>query len=84
VAGVKLYVKTWCPWCIDAVDWLRSHGYKFEQIDVLADQADYKHMIAISGQRLTPTLELDNGEVLPDFDVRQLEKFLATHQIQPG
>jgi glutaredoxin len=81
---MKLYVKTWCPWCVDAVDWLKARGYPFEQIDVLASQADYDRMKTISGQRLTPTLELESGEVLPDFDVRQLEKFLATHNIQPG
>ena len=81
---MKLYVKTWCPWCIDAIRWLNDRGYRFEQIDVLARQADYDHMKEISGQRLTPTLELENGEVLPDFDVRQLENFLAARNIQPG
>ncbi|MGH8048541.1 MAG: glutaredoxin family protein [Chthoniobacterales bacterium] len=81
---MKLYVKVWCPWCVDAVDWLKKRGYRFEQIDVLADNAAYDHMKNISGQRLTPTLELDSGEVLPDFDVRQLEKFLGVHNIQPG
>ena len=81
---MKLYVKVWCSWCIDAIAWLKRHGYTFEQIDVLADKAAYDRMIEISGQRLTPTLELDGGEVLPDFDVRQLEKFLERHNIQPG
>lgn len=81
---MKLYVKTWCPWCVDAIDWLTRRSYKFEQIDVLASDAAYKRMITISGQRLTPTLELDNGAVLPDFDVRQLEKFLADHNITPA
>lgn len=81
---MKLYVKVWCPWCIEAVDWLQSRGYRHEQIDVLASQADYDRMIALSGQRRTPTLELESGEVLPDFDVRQLEKFLTDHKIHPG
>jgi len=81
---MKLYVKVWCPWCIDAVDWLDRRGYRFEQLDVLADKSAYDRMIDISGQRRTPTLELDSGEVLPDFDVRQLEKFLERHNIQPG
>jgi glutaredoxin len=80
---MKLYVKTWCPWCIEAVAWLRQRGYTFQEIDVLADRAAYARMIALSGQRLTPTLELDDGAVLPDFDVRQLEKFLAARNIKP-
>ncbi|HEY8899692.1 MAG TPA: glutaredoxin domain-containing protein [Chthoniobacterales bacterium] len=81
---MKLYVKTWCPWCIDAVDWLKIRGYRFDQLDVLADRATYDRMIAISGQSKTPTLELADGAVLPDFDVRQLERFLAAHDIHPG
>ena len=80
---MKLYVKVWCPWCVDAIDWMKRQGYQFEQIDVLADADAYDHMLAISGQRRTPTLELDNGDVLPDFDVRQLEKFLAERNILP-
>lgn len=81
---MKLYVKVWCPWCVDAVKWLEQRSYAFEQIDVLADDAAYQHMFKISGQRKTPTLELPTGEVLPDFDVQQLEKFLQTHNIAPG
>jgi glutaredoxin len=81
---MKLYVKTWCPWCIEAVDWLKIRGYRFDQLDVLADRATYDRMIAISGQSKTPTLELADGAVLPDFDVRQLERFLAAHDIHPG
>ncbi|HVE16169.1 MAG TPA: glutaredoxin domain-containing protein [Chthoniobacterales bacterium] len=81
---MKLYVKTRCPWCVDAVAWLNSRGYTYDLIDVLANRADYDRMIEISGQRLTPTLQLDGGEVLPDFDVRQLEKFLKEHNLQPG
>jgi len=80
---MKLYIKTWCPWCIDAVNWLQSRGYHFEKIDVLADRAAYDRMTQISGQRLTPTLEIASGDVLPDFDTRQLEKFLKAHNIQP-
>jgi glutaredoxin 3 len=78
---MKLYVKTWCGWCIEAVEWLRTRGYPFEQIDVLTDRAAYDHMIRISGQKRTPTLELPSGEVLADFDVRQLEKFFQENSI---
>lgn len=77
--GVKLYIKPWCPWCVDAVAWLEKRNYVFEKIDVLTDAVAYAYMRKISGQSLTPTLELDSGEVLPDFDVGQLEKFLQLH-----
>ncbi|MFY8215289.1 MAG: glutaredoxin family protein [Chthoniobacterales bacterium] len=80
---MKLYVKVWCPWCIEAINWLKAKGYEFHLIDVLADHDAFAQMRKISGQSLTPTLELENGEVLADFDVGQLEKFLRSRSIQP-
>lgn len=80
---MKLYVKTWCPWCVDAVDWMKRHGYVFEEIDVQASREAYQRMREISGQSLTPTLELENGDVLPDFDVGQLERFLRERGLYP-
>jgi glutaredoxin len=78
---MKLYVKVWCPWCLAAIDWLRRAGLPFEQLDVMANPAAYARMREISGQSLTPTLELADGSVLADFDTKQLEKFLHEHNI---
>ncbi len=80
---MKVYVKTWCPWCVEAIAWLDQHGYQYEQIDVLADRAAFDHMRSVSGQSLTPTLETTDGKILADFDTRQLEKFLEAHSIAP-
>lgn len=77
---MKLYIKPWCPWCIEAVRWLEQRGYAFEKIDVLQDAEAFSHMRKISGQSLTPTLEVDE-KVLPDFDVGQLERFLSENKI---
>jgi len=79
---MKLYVKPGCPWCIDAVDWLRDAGYHFQEINVFADRNSFREMMQISGQSMAPTLEID-GNVLPDFDVMQLEEFLKRHKIKP-
>lgn len=80
---VKLYVKVWCPWCIDAERWLDRRGYRYDRIDVLSDAQGYARMKEISGQSLTPTLETADGRVLPDFDTGQLERFLDQHGIVP-
>ena len=49
---LTLYVKPWCPWCIEAVDWLEAKGYQFKEIDVLSDPdglcADAADLEAIS------------------------------------
>ena len=79
---LKLYVKTWCPWCIRAKQVLDSRGYRYEEIDVEANREHYDEMIRLSGQRLTPTLTV-GGKVLPDFGPEELIAFLETHGIQP-
>jgi glutaredoxin len=79
---LKLYVKVWCPWCVMAEDYLKKHGYKYEQIDVERSRAAFDEMIQLSGQRLTPTLVVD-GKVLPDFGPEELDVFLKQHSITP-
>lgn len=74
--NMVLYIKPWCPWCLAAVEWLEKRGMKFRSVDVFSDAVACAHMRAISGQSLTPTLEMGDGAVLADFDVGQLEAFL--------
>ena len=80
---LKLYVKTWCPWCVRAEEWLRSRGYRYRQIDVESDRADYDAMIRLSGQTRTPTLVTSDGKLLADFGPDELAAFMQTHSIQP-
>jgi glutaredoxin len=81
-AALKLYVKSWCPWCISATHYLKKRSYTFETIDVLRDAAAYDEMIRVSGQRYTPTLVV-HDKVLADFGTDELEAFLNEHRIQP-
>ena len=80
---MTLYVKPWCPWCTEAVDWLEAKGYQFREVDVLSDPDAYARMRQISKQSLTPTLETGDGRVLPDFDVAQLESFMLENDLLP-
>lgn len=82
-AALKLYVKTWCPWCVMAREWLDARGYVYELIDVESTRANYDEMIRLSGQRRTPTLVTGEGKVLPDFGPGELEAFLKKHNIAP-
>lgn len=81
-APLRLYVKTWCPWCISARRYLDRGGYRFEELDVERDRAAYAEMIRLSGQSFTPTLEVD-GKVLADFGPDELQRFLEEHRIEP-
>ena len=82
-AAMRVFVKAGCPWCVDAVAYLRGEGYIFKEIDVLQDAALLDEMIALCGQGLAPTLEIQ-GKVLPDFDVSELKVFLSRHGITPA
>lgn len=79
---LQLYVKTWCPWCITAQQYLDARGYRYQTIDVEADATQYKKMQQLSGQRLTPTLVVGDL-LLPDFGPDELARFLANHRITP-
>lgn len=80
-SGWILYVKAGCPWCREAVDYLDEHGYQYQQIDVRRDPTAMARMRELSGQSLTPTLVVDDGLLLPDFDTGQLEAFLKKHDL---
>jgi len=79
---MNLYVKTGCPWCHLAEDYLDKRGYKYTKIDVRKDPAAFKELQRVSSQTYAPTLVI--GElVLPDFGPDELEQFLKQHNIVP-
>jgi glutaredoxin len=71
-----------CSWCIDAKDFLQARGYKFTEIDVGRNRAAYQQMKELSDQTYVPTL-VAGEDVLANFDVKQLERFLSQHRIEP-
>ena len=79
---LKVYVKPGCPWCVDVLADLRATGYKFEEINVIADRNAFAEMKRLSGQTLAPTVTF--GElILPDCGVPELRAFLKKHEIRP-
>ena len=73
---MRVFVKPECPWCVEAIQWLTSQGYQFEEVDVLADPAAFDEMRRLSGQTKTPTMVTDEGLLLADFGVDELIPFL--------
>lgn len=85
---LKLYIKPGCPWCMQATAWLDNGNYRYEKIDVIADDDAFAEMKELSGQSLAPTLVVNQGDpenerVLPDFDVAELRAFLEAEGIEP-
>jgi glutaredoxin len=72
--SVRLFVKPRCGWCRQAAQWLEARGIQFERLDVIADPAADREMRKLSGQGLTPVIDVD-GQILADFDAEQLAEF---------
>ncbi len=74
-----LYIKTGCPYCAAAINYLDEHQIAYQKVDVLRNAEKMQKLRDLSGQVKTPTLDWD-GEVLADFGVDELEKFLRERQ----
>ena len=71
---VRLFIKPYCGWCAQAMDWLDQHGIKCEILDVIADEKAYEEMYRLSGQTAAPVIDVD-GKILADFGARELAAF---------
>jgi glutaredoxin len=71
---IRLFIKPYCGWCQEAMQWLDGRGIQYEVLDVISDAKARKEMLQLSGQTLAPTIDVD-GEILADFDTDQLEEF---------
>lgn len=75
-----LYIKSGCPWCESARDFLTGHGISHRELNVTEDRGAFGEMVRLSGQSLAPTLNW-HGDVLADFDVEELTTFLHQHDV---
>jgi len=71
---VRLFIKPYCGWCSQAMDWLDARKVRYEVFDVIRDGRAYQEMVRLSGQTLAPVIEVD-GQVLADFGVQELAAF---------
>jgi glutaredoxin 3 len=71
---VRLFIKSYCPWCHRATRWLNEQRIEHETIDVISSESAFEEMIRLSGQELAPVIDVD-GEILADFGPDQLAEF---------
>ena len=71
---VRLFIKPYCGWCHKAQRWLEARGIAYETLDVIADEAAFREMVALSGQSLAPVIDVD-GKILADFGPEDLARF---------
>ena len=75
-----LYVKSGCPWCDEAEDYLQEQGIAYGKANVNADPAAFAEMKRLSGQTKAPVMRWDD-EVLADFGADELELFLRERNV---
>ena len=71
---VRLFIKPYCGWCSQAMNWLDDQGIEYDVLDVIADEDAYQEMYRLSGQTMAPVIDVD-GKVLADFGERELARF---------
>jgi glutaredoxin len=71
---IRLFIKPYCGWCVEAMEWLDARDVQYETLDVISSSAAYREMVQLSNQSMAPVIDVD-GEILADFDTRQLEVF---------
>jgi glutaredoxin len=76
-----LYVKPGCPWCLEVVEFLSTHGIGYREQNVVKDPKALSEMERKSGQTRAPTLDW-HGQILADFGVAELVPFLRKHNVK--
>jgi glutaredoxin 3 len=75
-----LYLKSGCPWCDEAEEYLTERGIAYGKADVIADRAAFDEMVRLSGQTKAPTMRWGD-EILADFGADELDVFLREHGV---
>ncbi len=71
---VRLFIKPFCGWCAEAMEWLDRNKIKYNALDVTSHRAAWDEMVRLSGQSSAPVIEVD-GEMLADFGASELAQF---------
>ena len=71
---VRLFIKPFCGWCDEVMEWLDRNKIKYNVLDVTSDRAAWDEMVGLSGQSSAPVIEVD-GEMLADFGASELAQF---------
>jgi glutaredoxin len=75
-----LYVKTGCPWCHEAEEFLKQHHVAYDRKVVTGNAEAFQEMVDLSGQSKAPVLDW-HGDVLADFGAAELEPFLKERSV---
>lgn len=67
---MKIYIKSFCPFCIRLLDLLDTEGITYEKIDVAEHPDKNFEMMQKSNQHGVPEVEIANV-IIPDYDTEE-------------
>jgi glutaredoxin-like YruB-family protein len=72
---IRVFSTPGCPYCYTLKEFLKSHNFEFEDIDVSKDENAAKEMIEKSGQMGVPVVDID-GQIVVGFDKEKICQLL--------
>ncbi len=60
---IRIFSKSYCPYCTAAKALLKSKGLEFEEIDVQNSPKRFKEMVELSNRRTVPQIFFDQQHI---------------------
>lgn len=79
---IRLFVKSFCPWCSEATEWLDANGIVYETLNVSRSAEARAEMYELTGQTKAPSIDVDK-HILADFGVDELETWWRQMDFDP-
>ena len=80
--SIRLFVKSFCPWCTEATEWLDAHGIVYETLNVSRSSEARAEMFELTGQTKAPSIDVDK-HILADFGADELETWWRQMDFEP-
>lgn len=77
MADIRLFTKPGCPYCVDAKQWLETHGCDFDTLDITKDVKILREWRELSGGVGVPVLAHGRDLVI-GFDPARYGGFLTS------
>ena len=77
---IKAYLKPQCGWSMGVRAIMDKYSLKYEDLDIINNQAIYAEMVEKSAQPLSPCVEID-GVMLADVDGDEVEDYLISNKL---
>ncbi|MBL8605442.1 MAG: glutaredoxin 3 [Myxococcales bacterium] len=74
MADVKVYVTSYCPYCVRAKALLSRKKVAFQEIDVTGDDAQRDWLVETTGRRTVPQIFINNQPVGGCDDLYALDR----------